>query len=80
MFVNGTGGGRYSMIEFRRSNGTGNYSQYMYFREYLNDNQKNWSTMYEAGAGDYFYMYPQSGSITLYIASIHTVLDVYKIC
>jgi hypothetical protein len=80
MFVNGTVSGRYSMIEFQRSNGTANYSQYMYFSEYLSDNQKNWSTMYEAGAGDYFYMYPQSGSITLYIAATHTVLDVYKIC
>ena len=80
MFVNGTVSGRYSIIEFQRSNGTTNYSQYMYFKEYLNDNQKNWSTMYEAGAGDNFCMYPQSGSITLYIASIHTVLDVYKIC
>lgn len=80
MFVNGTVAGRYSMIEFQRSNGTTNYSQYMYFREYLADNQKNWSTMYEAGAGDDFCMYPQGGSITLYLAAVHTVLDVYKIC
>ena len=47
---------------------------------YLQDNQKNWSTMYEAGAGDNFCMYPQAGSITLYLAAVHTVLDVYKIC
>jgi hypothetical protein len=80
MFVNGTVNGRYSMIEFQRSNGTANYSQYMYFREYLQDNQKNWSTMYEAGAGDNFCMYPQAGSITLYLAGTHTVLEVYKIC
>jgi len=79
MFLNGTATGRYSIVDFKRSNGVSNISQYMYFPESLANNQKSWSTMYIANAGDFFYMYPESGTITLYIALTHTVLEVYKI-
>ena len=79
MFVNGTATGRYSRVDFKRSNGVSNISQYMYFPESLANNQKSWSTMYIANAGDFFYMYPEAGTITLYIALTHTVLEVYKI-
>jgi hypothetical protein len=79
MFLNGTASGRYSRIYFRRTNGTANYDQYMLFPEYLSNNQKSWSTFYYATANDYFYMAPEAGSITLYIAETHTVLEVYKI-
>jgi hypothetical protein len=81
MFINGTTSGRYNMFRIDDANGTAQETQYMVFtpETWGSNYQRSWTTFVTVQSGWKSYMYPQSGSITLYLSSQHTVLKINKI-
>jgi len=81
MFINATTSGRYSVFRIDNANGTTQETQYMVFTPagWGSDYHRSWTTFVTVQSGWKSYMYPQSGSITLYLSSQHTVLKINKI-
>jgi hypothetical protein len=79
MFINGATGGRYAIAIFGSSIKPG--SQYFEFtsNNLASNEMRTWTYVKQVNAGDTMYLSTPAGSITLYLAEVHTTLNIFKI-